>query len=76
VPERVVRAVVAATWRARVQPTPEGWVDLALETPLLDATRARTELGWSASRSAGDALLELLDGFHEGAGAPTPPLRP
>jgi len=74
--ERAVRALVAATWRAHIQPTPEGWVDMALETPLLDSTRARTELGWRPTRSAGDALLELLDGFHEGAGAPTPPLAP
>jgi nucleoside-diphosphate-sugar epimerase len=76
VPERLVRAIVAATWRARLQPTPEGWVDMAFETPLLDSTRARTELGWTPARRAGDALLELLDGFHEGAGAPTPPLHP
>ena len=76
IPERVLRAVVAATWRARIQPTPEGWVDLALETPLLAVTRARTELGWIPRVSAGDTLLELLEGFHDGAGAPTPPLRP
>ena len=75
VPEGVLRWLVAATWRARIQPTPEGWVDMALETPLLDATRARTELGWSPRVAAGDALLELLDGFHEGDAAPTPPLR-
>jgi nucleoside-diphosphate-sugar epimerase len=76
VPERVLRGLVAATWRARLQPTPEGWVDMALETPLLDSTRARTELGWEPARSAGDALLDLLAGFNDGAGAPTPPLRP
>ena len=74
--ERALRGLVAATWRAHIQPTPEGWVDMALETPLLDSTRARTELGWSPKRSSGEALLELLDGFHEGAGAPTPPLAP
>jgi nucleoside-diphosphate-sugar epimerase len=74
--ERAVRGLVAATWRAHIQPTPEGWVDMALETPLLDSTRARTELGWSPKHSSGEALLELLDGFHEGAGAPTPPLAP
>ena len=76
VPERVVRTLVAATWRARVQPTPEGWVDMAFQSPLLDTTRAHRELGWTAARPSGAALLELLDGFHEGAGAPTPPLRP
>jgi nucleoside-diphosphate-sugar epimerase len=71
----VARGIVAATWRTRIQPTPEGWVDLALQTPLLDRTRARTELGWTPARRAGDALLEVLEGFREGAGAATPPLR-
>lgn len=76
VPGRLLRGVVAATWRLHLQPTPEGWVDMALQTPLLDATRARTELGWEPRHDAGAALLELLDGFSAGAGAPTPPLRP
>jgi nucleoside-diphosphate-sugar epimerase len=76
VPVRVARGVVAATWRARVQPTPEGWLDMALQTPLMDATRARTELGWTPRMSADQALLELLHGFHDGAGLPTPPLAP
>jgi nucleoside-diphosphate-sugar epimerase len=74
VPEKLVRGIVAATWRARLQPTPEGWVDMGLRTPLMDTTRARTELGWRETRDAGTALLELLGGFHDGAGLPTPPL--
>lgn len=68
--------LVAASWRAHLQPTPEGWLDMALQTPLLDAGRAHRELGWRARHSAGDALLEVLDGFSQGAGAPTPPLAP
>ena len=76
VPEQLARSVVAATWRARLQPTPEGWLDMGLRTPLMDTTRARTELGWHETTDAGTALLELLAGFHEGAGLPTPPLAP
>jgi UDP-glucose 4-epimerase len=74
VPAGLARGLVAVTWRARLQPTPEGWVDMGLKTPLLDTRRAREVLGWSPTRSATEALLELLDGFHAGAGAPTPPL--
>lgn len=74
VPAGVLRLIVAATWRARLQPTPEGWVDMGLQTPLLDTTRARTELGWEPTRTAGEALLELVRGIHDHAGAPTPPL--
>jgi UDP-glucose 4-epimerase len=76
VPARLLRAAVAASWRARIQPTPEGWVDMGLQTPLLDSTRAHEELGWQPVHSAGEALLELLRGYHAGDGAPTPPLRP
>jgi UDP-glucose 4-epimerase len=76
VPEALARAVTALTWRLRLQPTPPGWLDLALNVPLLDVTRARSELGWEPRRRADDALLELLDGMREGAGAPTPPLDP
>jgi len=75
VPARVARGIVGATWRLRLQPTPEGWVDMGLKTPLMDSSRIRDELGWQPRHAAGEALLELLQGFHAGAGAPTPPLR-
>ena len=75
VPAGLVRGVVAATWRLHLQPTPEGWVDMGLQTPLLDSSRIREELGWEPAHESGEALLELLQGFHAGAGAPTPPLR-
>jgi nucleoside-diphosphate-sugar epimerase len=75
VPAGLARRLVAATWRLHLQPTPEGWVDMGLQTPLLDASRIRSELGWQPRHAAGEALLELLQGFHAGAGAPTPPLR-
>ena len=76
VPERLARGATALSWRLRLQPTPPGWLDLALNVPLLDVTRAREELGWEPRRGADEALLELLEGIREGAGAPTPPLDP
>jgi nucleoside-diphosphate-sugar epimerase len=75
VPAALARGALAATWRLRLQPTPEGWLDMGLGTPLMDASRAREELGWQPRLTAGEALLDLLHGFHAGAGAPTPPLR-
>jgi UDP-glucose 4-epimerase len=75
VPAGVVRTLMAATWRLRLQPTPPGWFDLALSVPVMDTTRARTVLGWQPSRSAGDAVLELLAGLRAHSGEPTPPLR-
>jgi nucleoside-diphosphate-sugar epimerase len=73
-PPRLLRGVAAAAWRMRLQPTPEGWVDMALAVPIMDTRRARAELGWQPQRSAEDAFLELLDGMREGAGTDTPPL--
>jgi nucleoside-diphosphate-sugar epimerase len=74
VPRALARAAAALTWRLHLQPTPPGWLDLALGVPLLDVTRARDELGWEPRHTAGEALLELLAGMREAAGAPTPPL--
>ena len=73
---RALRALAGATWKARVQPTPPGWLDLALSVPLMSTDRARAELGWSPRRSATEALLELLAGMRAGAGLQTPPLDP
>ena len=76
VPTRAVRALAKLTWRARLQPTPPGWLDMGLGVPLMDITRAREELGWQPRHSASDALLELLDGLRRSAGLDTPPLAP
>jgi nucleoside-diphosphate-sugar epimerase len=75
-PAAAVRALAAVTWRARLQPTPPGWVDMALAVPLMDTSLARTELGWDPKHSSVDALLELLEGMRRGDGGETPPLDP
>jgi UDP-glucose 4-epimerase len=76
VPAGLLKAGAAATWRLHLQPVSPGWLDLALQSPLLDAGRATAELGWRPRRSAVEALEELLAGLREGAGADTPPLDP
>jgi UDP-glucose 4-epimerase len=76
VPTRLVRALADLSHRARLQPAPPGWLDMGLAVPTMSTRRAREELGWTPRRSAGDALLELLAGMAEPAGAPTPPLEP
>ena len=74
VPGALLRATAALTWRLRLQPSPEGWVDMALKVPIMDTTRVRSELGWSETKSSEQALLELLAGMRRGAGTETPPL--
>jgi UDP-glucose 4-epimerase len=76
VPGGLLRGAAALTWRARLQPTPAGWVDMALNVPLMDTARATSELGWRPLRAADDALLELVEGIRRGEGIDTPPLAP
>lgn len=76
VPSPVARAFVDLTWRLHVQPTDPGWVDIGRETPLLDTTRARTELGWTPEHDAAQALLETVDAMSAGRGGGSPVLRP
>ncbi len=76
VPAGVARGLAGLTWRLHLQPTPAGWVDMALGLPLMDTTRAREELGWMPERSAADAIRDVLHGISEGAGMETPPLSP
>jgi UDP-glucose 4-epimerase len=74
VPVPLARLVVDLTWRARLQPTPAGWLDMALGVPALDVTRAREQLRWGPVRDATEALLELIDGLRHAQGDDTPPL--
>jgi UDP-glucose 4-epimerase len=74
VPEALLRALAALTWRARLQPTPPGWLDMGLSVPVMDTRRAREALGWTPVHTADEALNELLDGMRESAELPTPAL--
>jgi nucleoside-diphosphate-sugar epimerase len=68
------RAALDLAYRLRLQPTPPGWLDLALGVPLLDTTRARHDLGWEPRFTAADALRELVAGLIARDGIETPPL--
>ncbi|HLM09268.1 MAG TPA: NAD-dependent epimerase/dehydratase family protein [Thermoleophilaceae bacterium] len=76
VPGGLLRAGAALSYRLRLQPSEPGWVDMGLGVPLMDTTRAQSELGWRPARTADDALRDLLDGLRDGAGLDTPPLEP
>jgi len=74
VPAWLLRGGAAASYALRLQPTEPGWVDMGLGVPLMDCTRAQRELGWSASQTSVDALLELVAGMGDQADFETPPL--
>jgi nucleoside-diphosphate-sugar epimerase len=73
---QLVRAGAGLSWALRLQPVPPGWLDLSRNVPIMDITRARTELGWTPQHSADEALLDLLEGLRTGSGLDTPPLSP
>jgi ferritin-like metal-binding protein YciE/nucleoside-diphosphate-sugar epimerase len=76
VPVAVVRGIVDVSWRLRLQPTPPGWLDMALNVPLMSSERAHSDLGWTPRHSGIEALEELLKGMRHGQGYATPPLAP
>lgn len=74
VPPRLVRPVLWAGWSARVIAADPGWLDMGMSAPVMDTTRARSELGWSPRRTAQATLTEMLEGLSQHAGHPSPPL--
>jgi UDP-glucose 4-epimerase len=75
-PVSIARRLVDLSWHLRLQPTPPGWLDMALDVPLMSSERAGRDLGWEPRYSAIEALQELLSGIRRGAGGETPPLEP
>jgi UDP-glucose 4-epimerase len=70
----LMRRLVDATWRLRLQPTPPGWLDMGLQVPIMDTRRARAELRWAPQLTSTEALTDLLAGLRDNAGFGTPPL--
>jgi UDP-glucose 4-epimerase len=75
VPSGLLGALVDLTWRTRLQHIDRGWLDLAFSVPLLDCSRARTELEWAPKWTAQEALADLLEGVAQRAHTTSPPLR-
>ncbi|WP_326823175.1 NAD-dependent epimerase/dehydratase family protein [Streptosporangium sp. NBC_01756] len=69
-----LRNTAALAWHLHLVPAAPALVDMVLTMPVMDVTRARTELGWQPRHTAVDALTELLEGLRTSAGMDTPPL--
>ena len=69
-----VRGAAGLSWRLRLQPVDAGWVQLALDAPLMSCDRIAAELDWRPLVDAVTALTELIDGMAGRAYAPSPPL--
>ncbi|NEA17374.1 NAD-dependent epimerase/dehydratase family protein [Streptomyces halstedii] len=74
VPRPLVRAALAAAWRAHAVPASPHLFDAVLRLPVLDCRRAHEVLGWQPARSAEEALSAFLRGVRRGRGEETAPL--
>jgi UDP-glucose 4-epimerase len=63
---RTVRRLISALSRARLVALTPGWYDVATNTPLMDTSKARHELGWVPTRSSTTCAQELIDGLADG----------
>lgn len=76
VPLTPVRAAMTAGWKTRVFPTDAGWLDMGLQTPLMDTERARDVLGWKPQHDSRDVLVEFMEGIARRSGGRSAVLRP
>ncbi|MEV3900985.1 NAD-dependent epimerase/dehydratase family protein [Mycobacterium sp. NPDC050551] len=64
---KLMRAVVSALSVSRVVALTPGWYDVATNSPVMDTSKARRELGWAPTRTSAESAIELLDGMADGA---------
>lgn len=76
VPPWLARGALAAAWHTHLVPASPGLFEMAMHLPVMDTTRARTELGWHPRHSGLDAVRAVVEGIDDGAGMDTPPLKP
>ncbi|MGW4968302.1 NAD-dependent epimerase/dehydratase family protein [Nonomuraea sp. NPDC004186] len=73
-PEWLLHGAAAVAWHMRLVPAAPGLLEMLLRLPIMDTTRARTELGWTPAHTAVEAIRELLEGMRAAADMDTPPL--
>jgi UDP-glucose 4-epimerase len=73
---RTLRRLLNVTYRLRLQPSSPGLLDMALQIPIMDVSRANEVLRWRPSMSSTEALMEVFEGIGDKAGMRTGPLEP
>jgi nucleoside-diphosphate-sugar epimerase len=76
VPVGPVRTALWLAWQLHLVPASPYLFDAFLRLPIMDTSRARTELGWSPRYTSREVMEEFLGGLRDGAGMSTPPLAP
>jgi nucleoside-diphosphate-sugar epimerase len=75
VPPVLPRALVTGTWKLHLQPVDAGWLDMAMNAPLMDTAKARS-LGWVPQRRTDAVLREFSAALVRGTGTGSPALAP
>ncbi|MER6926611.1 NAD-dependent epimerase/dehydratase family protein, partial [Streptomyces spiralis] len=73
-PRAAARSAIAAAWGLHLLPASPQLFDAVLRLPLMDCTRAHTELGWRPERTATEVIQEFLQGLRRGEGLDTAPM--
>jgi nucleoside-diphosphate-sugar epimerase len=76
VPAALLRLGLSAAFAAHLVPTEPGWLDIGVQAPALDSSRARRLLDWAPLHRGDEVLAEFVTALGEGQGAPGPVLRP
>ena len=76
VPALALRTAVQAAFAAHLIPTEPGWVDIGLQAPALDTTRARRLLAWSPRHRGDEVLARFVEALGRGEGGEGPLLEP
>jgi UDP-glucose 4-epimerase len=74
VPASALRLGLDLTYRTHLQRLHPSWVDVLIDSPVLDCTRARTELGWRPGHDGRELVTRMREAVAAGVGAPTAPL--
>jgi UDP-glucose 4-epimerase len=74
IPAQLMRPLVVASWRARLQPIDPGWLDVITSMPLLDTRRARVELQWEPRHTSLQAVADLAETLTARTGTGSPAL--
>src|SRR3954470_6745710 len=75
-PALLLRTALSAAFHAHLVPTEPGWLDLGLQAPALDTTRARRLLDWAPFHRGDEVLAQFVAALGRGDGAPGPLLSP
>jgi nucleoside-diphosphate-sugar epimerase len=76
VPAIALRTGLSAAFHAHLVPTEPGWLDLGLQSPVLETARARTQLDWHPAHRGDDVLRQFVAALGRGDGGPGPLLAP